>query len=221
MNRTNFFATHLLSVSRWVFLGFLFLFPLFFLPFTLDPIEINKQSLLLVSVSVASLILVGSILLKKEWNVRFGWSLVFPLALVVFSEFLRINQYLHFNRGWGTMVLNIQAYSHLSGCLFCFIFVRYSESSFSITYTLVVSSCKYGVERIVRCVISVWYFCISFFPALNSSVFNTIGTYNTLALFMIVMSLLFLSIFISKQERWFVKSWQNKVVYFFVGLVFS
>ena len=44
-----------LSATRWLLIILMFFLPLFFLPMTLEPLEINKQTLLLVLTCAAAL----------------------------------------------------------------------------------------------------------------------------------------------------------------------
>lgn len=76
----------LLQKGTLVAIGLLvLLLPIFFLPFTVDPFELNKQMLLLVFVCLAALFWIGSQLAGSKSLRRRGWIFVGPLLL--FSSF--------------------------------------------------------------------------------------------------------------------------------------
>lgn len=65
-------VTMLDTAFSWVLYGFVFLIPLFFLPFTSDVLELNKQMLLFVGVFALLLIRSVQMLLKEE--IECAWS---------------------------------------------------------------------------------------------------------------------------------------------------
>ncbi|NQV90423.1 tetratricopeptide repeat protein [Candidatus Uhrbacteria bacterium] len=73
---------HVLSAARGLLMILIFLMPLFFLPVTLEPLEINKQTLLVVLTCAAALCWLGSMLLTKHVRVRSGWVNVLPLLIL-------------------------------------------------------------------------------------------------------------------------------------------
>lgn len=73
---------HVLSVTRSLLLILMFLLPLFFLPFTLEPLELNKQTLVLIFTFAAALCWLASALLGREVKIRRGWVNVLPWFFV-------------------------------------------------------------------------------------------------------------------------------------------
>jgi hypothetical protein len=59
-------AAHLRSASRGLIFTLVFLMPLTVVPFTIDPLEINKQTLLIVLTLCATLLWLASMLAEKK-----------------------------------------------------------------------------------------------------------------------------------------------------------
>ena len=71
------------TATRGLLYTLIFLIPLFFLPFTLDVLEINKQTLLLVLTFAAALTWIGSMLFAKKFHFQRGWINIFPVLFLV------------------------------------------------------------------------------------------------------------------------------------------
>src|SRR3989338_6819964 len=74
---------HLQSLTRGFVYLLIFFLPLFFLPFTLDPLEFNKQTLLLILTFAAALSWFGSMLLARRIEFKRGLINVLPVFLIV------------------------------------------------------------------------------------------------------------------------------------------
>ncbi len=85
MSRT--FASVLDSASRGFVYLLLFLLPLFVLPWSLDPLETGKQTLLVLLSAAAFLCWVGSMVARRRYEVRAGWLVVLPLGILASSVF--------------------------------------------------------------------------------------------------------------------------------------
>lgn len=92
MNLTKLFG----SVTRWsVYLLFL-LVPVFFLPWTTNALEINKQFVLVLLTLVALMAWLGSMVLNKRLQFRAGWMNLFPalfLLVTLVSAFFSLAGY--------------------------------------------------------------------------------------------------------------------------------
>src|SRR3989338_2933276 len=87
---------HLQSLTRGFVYLLIFFLPLFFLPFTLDPLEFNKQTLLLILTFAAALSWFGSMMLARRIELKRGLINLLPLFLigsVVFSAVYSIAPY--------------------------------------------------------------------------------------------------------------------------------
>ncbi len=79
MNLTKLFAV----ITRWsLYLSF-FLVPLFFLPWTTNALEINKQMLLVILTLLALVSWLGSMVMTKKLSFRTGWINLLPALFLV------------------------------------------------------------------------------------------------------------------------------------------
>jgi hypothetical protein len=83
MNRT---ASVFFSLTRGLMYLTVFLLPLFFLTSTLDTLEINKQTLLLLLVFSQALTLMAGFVAEKKLSLRSDWLNIFPLLLLAFAS---------------------------------------------------------------------------------------------------------------------------------------
>lgn len=220
MNRTLSISHQLTAVARSVLYGFLFLFPLFFLPFTLDPLEINKQSFLLICVCIAFVLLIGSVLLKKEVRLKLGWSQIFPIALCVtfaVSAFFSFAPYVSWIGTSGAEYTSVLSWVGLSLLFYLFTVFQKELAFHKNTWMILVASAVLTGLIGVLSVFGVTVF--PFFPTLATSAFNTIGTVNTLAIFLVVMSLFACSMFITNSVG-AEKGWKQNFVFGALGLLF-
>lgn len=75
-------ANRMRCVSRGIIYSLVFLMPLVSLPSTLDPLEISKQTLLILLTLSAGLLWLASQLFEKEVRLKRGWMNVIPLLYV-------------------------------------------------------------------------------------------------------------------------------------------
>lgn len=220
MNRTLSISHQLFQSARWVLLGFMFLFPLFFLPFTLGPLEINKQTLLLLSVCTSLVLLIGAFLLRKEVRLRFGFVHMFPLLIVVAfatSAFFSLAPYVSWIGTNGAEYTSVLTWIGLALLFYlCTLFASELSSSRLPWIALILSASLAGLFGVLSLFgVPV----IPFFPALMASTFNTIGTGNTLAVFLICVSLLACTRLMTNSVP--VKtSWKRSLVFIAIGLIF-
>lgn len=213
--------SHQLSAaSRSVLSGFLFLFPLFFLPFTLDPLEINKQSLLLIAVCVAFVLLIGSMLLKKEVRLRLGWSQCLPIVICVAfaaSAWFSFAPYVSWIGTSGAEYTSVLTWVGLTLLYYlCTLFQTELQMRHTPRVLLIVSATLVGLLGILPIFgISM----IPFFPSLAAASFNTVGTINSLAVFLIVMCLFACAQFVTHTVR-IKPDWKQYAVLAMFALLF-
>ncbi len=70
------------DVTRWTVYTLFFLLPLFFLPWTNEVLEVNKQMLLVVFTVIATMSWLGQMVLSKKLFFRSGWLNLVPLLFV-------------------------------------------------------------------------------------------------------------------------------------------
>ena len=85
-----------LKLSRGCVYILFFFLPLFFLPVSLDVLDLNKQTLLVILTFVACLAWIGSMVQSRTFSFRRGWFNLVPLFLFVpvfVSAFFSRNSY--------------------------------------------------------------------------------------------------------------------------------
>lgn len=202
MNRIQTRSHSFQVASRFVLYGILTILPLFFLPFTLDPLEINKQSLLLIGVCISFVLLIASILLNKETRVQLSFVKWIPLLLCgafVASATFSLAPYTSWVGTGGQEYMSVLTWIGL-GLLFYLItlFEKELEITKKLWLLLIASAALTGLIGILT-VFGVPLF--PFFPTLAKSAFNTIGTMNLLAVYLIVMSLFACSVLVTPQTH--------------------
>ena len=190
------FGEHLLQTVRGILYGFVFLFPLFFLPFTLDLLEVNKQTLLLLCVCVATLLWFGSILANKTVTFRLTWMnwmpMLFALALGV-SAWFSLSPFNSWIGSSGTEYTSVMTIGAL--CLLFFLLTQTIDKADQykkLFFFAMGGSVLTGIIAILS------IGSISVFPFLHLTpqmMFNTVGTLSSLAVFLIVMCVFLLGNF--------------------------
>ncbi len=71
------------AITRWCVYLLILLVPLFFLPWNLDVLEVNKQTLLVILTSVATLAWLGGMITEKRFTFRRGWLNLLPFVFLV------------------------------------------------------------------------------------------------------------------------------------------
>ncbi len=71
------------GITRWCMYLLFLLTPLFFLPWNLDILEVNKQTLLVILTFVAALSWLGGMITSKRFSFRRGWLNLLPFVFLV------------------------------------------------------------------------------------------------------------------------------------------
>ncbi len=189
-------ARNLESGSKILLLILLFALPLFFFPATSDVFEINKQILLLVLTFSSALLWIGSMLVSKKVILKKGFVNIIPLFVLIpyfVSAFYSKDKYI----SW--VGINSQEYTSVITIfglvvLFYLVINLLKERAMhkKVHLILIISSSISALVAILS------LFKISLF-SFNSS-FNTIGTINSLTVYLIAMSIFALSVWISHKK---------------------
>lgn len=174
-------------VARALVYVLLFLMPVFFLPFTSDVLELNKQTLLVLLTLSASLAWLGSMHVSRTVSFRGGILNVFPfllLASTVAAAVLSKAPYLSWIGG-----VNQQYTSVLS--VLCYVALFYLVANLfdqptrhGTVYTAVLSSAFVaGLIGIVS------LFGVRL-PFIGTAAFNPVGTLNSLGILLVVATVL-------------------------------
>ncbi len=189
------------KITRGLIYALVFFLPIFFLPISLDVLEMNKQTLLVILVFTASLSWIGSMLLRGTFSIRRGWINAFPLLLllsVVISAFLSQGKFLSIV---GTASQEyMSALTMLALCVLFFVVVntiRSDKSRQIVLLLLMLSSALAGLIGATS-LLGIPFLPFSF---AKTQTFNTIGTLNALSMFLAVMTVIGSGIWIGLDEH--------------------
>jgi cytochrome c-type biogenesis protein CcmH/NrfG len=183
------------KIINWCLYIATFLVPVFFLPWTLDPLEINKQTLLVVLILMACLAAVGKILSEGEIKIKknlVNISLVFFLVFLLISTLLSSSHLLSWAGTSGqeyTSFVSLVAFA----ALFCLVGNQAKDQkNFSgIIISLIGGAIIAGVIGLLQ-IFGVWLP----FSFAQTKAFNTVGTLNSLGIFLAIVTILANAFFI-------------------------
>jgi len=172
------------SAARWSLYLLFFLLPVFFLPWTSDVLELNKQTLLILLTSVALIGWLGNLLVSKKFEARSGLLNVLPLLFllaVFFSSFFSIGNF----QSWVGQASQ-EYMSFLSVVAFILLFyalvnvAHETRVQGNLIFALLLSTAISSLVTLLG-MFNVFHLPFSF---AQSAGFNTIGTLNSFALFL-------------------------------------
>ncbi len=189
--------------NEWLMLGLVFLLPVFFLPWTLDVLEINKQTLLLLVVSIATLVFVGRVLIERETTLARGWQNALPALF-----FLGVLLSAIFGIGGSMSSLGGSAQEYQSVMTMAALTVFF----YLLTHTIRKELLERRFFAALLCsaaLVLLLALCnilgVSVFPweFLQGPAFNTVGTANALGVFAVTMSVLGIALWLvsGREER--------------------
>lgn len=206
-------------VTDWCIIGIALLIPLWFLPITLDILELSKQTLLVGLVMLALIAWVGKALVDRSFSVTRSWMhlvvLVFALGYLVTSWF-SVDRYLSFVGSLGQMQW---AFSTVAALVLMYIVMVNRFRSAGQVYDLVLwfllGSALAGIYGLMQ------MFGIHLIGGIaGSKTFNSVGTVNALGVFMVVPTVLAASLTvlgcrektcILSHESWKGKFWHGVI----------
>ncbi len=172
MTRT--FSNVLDSVSRGLVYLLIFLFPIFALPVSLDPLEVNKQTLLVLCSSGAFVCWAASMVVRRKFELRAGWLVSLPLFVLlatVLSAFRSSSPYLSWIGTDGQEYMSVLTTFSLTLLYFVIVNRVTSEKEHRVVHALLVAS-------------AVVAGAIGLGSAFTGSTFNTVGTLNALGVYL-------------------------------------
>ena len=186
--------------SRWLLYILLLFLPLFFLPWSLDILEVNKQTLLVLLTLFSALFWLGKMLCERKFVFRGGWITLLPLLLfggVFISGFFSQGKYLSWigtSTQEYTSILSYFAYLVLFYLLMNILDTEQKKKK--AVLILLVSAFLTGLVGLLS------LFGIHFsFAFADSRGFNTIGTLNNFALYLTVMGLFGISSWLAQKKE--------------------
>lgn len=177
----------LFSVSRGLIYIELFLLPLFFLPFTLDRLDLNKQTLLLVLTFTAALTWFAGMMMEKRFAFRRGWVNVLPVLLLVAIGISAWHSSATFLSWVGGSSQEYTSFLTFSGIVVLFYLVTnvlHDKPPRFLHALLLISALIVGVFGIL---------------SLFEIGFNTIGTINATGVYLSVMAIFASSLWVTRK----------------------
>ena len=196
------------KISKTAILILVFLLPLFFLPFTSNVLDFNKQALLVVCVLVALFAWLLEALIEEKIILDTHWFNLAPAVLVLITGLSTLFSAYKYGSFWG-WPLNVGSsfLSVFALALLYFLIVnlfRKPEDVFGLGFILVVS----GLLVTVLALPQIFGKFPLPFDFSKSVSFNTLGSVNSLAVFLAVLLPLAASLlFISKKKMVKVLIW--------------
>ncbi len=178
------------AIVEWSIIGLFFFVPLFVLPVTIDALEVNKQTLLVLVTFVAALAWLGQMVSKRELTFRRGWLNFFPLMYVVTVGVSAVTSLTGFTSWVGQTSQEYMSFltAVSLGVLFYLLVNNASESRVQrrIFGALILSATIIAVGMLFH------FFNVPIFGYLggDTRVFNPIGTINAATIFLIAVTLL-------------------------------
>jgi len=189
------------KVSKTAILLLVFLLPLFFLPFTSNVLDFNKQALLVVFVLVSLFAWLLKSLIEEKITLDISWFNLVPAVLLVVTALSTLFSAYKYGSFWGwPLAVAPSLLTVLVLVLFYFLILhlfRKPEEIFGLIFILMISSLIVSFFSLFQVF---GKFALPFDFAKSNS-FNTIGSVNSLAIFIATILPLAASlIFISKNR---------------------
>lgn len=162
------------SASRGLVYLLVFLFPIFALPVSLDPLEVNKQTLLVLCSAGAFVCWAASMVVRRKFELRAGWLVSLPLVVLVatvLSAFRSSSPYLSWIGTDGQEYLSVLTTFSLTLLYFVIVNRVTGEKEHRVVHALLVAS-------------AVVAGAIGLGSAFSGSTFNTVGTLNALGVYL-------------------------------------
>jgi tetratricopeptide (TPR) repeat protein len=175
------------KVIDWCVIGLAVLLPIWFMPLTLDILELNKQTLLVILTMVAVVAWVGKGLLERSFSLTRSWVhlvVLFFLGGYLVTSFFSLDKYLSFVGNIGQMQW---AFATIAACVFMYFVIVNRFRSAGQVYDLVLwfllGSTLAGLYGLLQ---MTGLYVLGFWGVTASKTFNSVGTVNALGVFMVV-----------------------------------
>jgi tetratricopeptide (TPR) repeat protein len=201
MSKHTRLATHLRSSSRIIVYAMAFCLPLIFLPWTLDALEINKQTFFVLAVCAAALCWLGSMMAEKTIRLQRGWSNILPLLIMAAFIIPAMGSMAPYISWVGS---NNQEYTSVLTAIAGAVLIYVVANTFTTRKThRIMHTVFLASSTLVALLGALSLFGASLFPEPLDQIigFNTVGTVNTFAVFLIVMSMFSLAVWISHKKN--------------------
>lgn len=197
---SNSHSQYLQSASRGLLYVLIFLLPLLVLPFTPEPLEINKQTLILLLSFASAITWLASQLVDGRARFKRGWMYFSPILVLIaylLPAISSISPYL----SW--VGAHRQEYTSALTALGCAVLISVLINSFtSRRHHQILHAVLIFSTSIVTLLAFLSFFGVPFFSALGLALaFNTVGTFTNFVVFLIVMNSFFVCAYISHRQH--------------------
>ncbi len=188
-NRRWSLAALLGHATDWCVIAIITLTPVWFLPVTLDVLELNKQTLLLVLTSLALVAWFGQALAERSFSLARSWlhlAVFLFLAGYGITSWFSLDRYVSFVGNFGQMQW---AFATVAALAVVYLLIVNRFRSAGSVYDLV-------LWFLLGCAVAGAYGALQLLGihvipgALANNTFNTIGTVNALGVFMVIPTIL-------------------------------
>jgi len=188
-------------VTKYSIYTLIFLVPLFFLPWTTDVLDFNKQALLIVLVFLSLFASMLKILVSGRLEIK--RSAMHIVVGVLFIVYLLATVFSVFGRGsfWGQPQQAVGSLITIT----CFVFLYFLVSNFFSKKDIFISVIALSLSAVIAEFIGIFQLFGLFivpFDFAKSAAFNTIGSGGSLGLFAAVLLPLAIALFISVKKWW-------------------
>lgn len=188
-------------LTKSLVFSLLFLLPIFFLPVSLDVLELNKQTLLVILSFAAAISWMAGMIQSKTFAFKRGFLNLVPLLLlasVAISALFSIGPYVSFLGASSQHYMSVLTILGLTVLFYVLVNTISSKEDYKKIHLIFLSS-SVLVAIIGMC--SLFGFPIFPFSFATLASFNPIGTLNAFGMYLSVMTVFACSLFISHQEN--------------------
>ena len=196
LHKPSLWGQRLRSIRFWILTGLFFLIPLFILPFSLDVHEINKQTLLVIGVCLATLACLGVQMIEKRVTYKRGSLNLIVLALLVtifcsawFSDAPFLS-WVGSSKQEYTSFVSFVAYSIL---FFLVVNIMKNAKERATLYFWMILSALLSGALGFFVMMGVSFFS---FELADAQVFTTVGTINAFVIYLVTMTVLATGLFL-------------------------
>lgn len=187
------------KITKWSLLLAAFLVPIFFLPWTINPLETNKQALLTILVVAACLAEAGQLFYKKEISFRKNAvNLILPIFLILLAISSALSN--SFLLSWfGTSSQEYTSFFSLLIFAIYFWLVGYSAREQKFSSQIILSLISGSIIAGIIGLLALFQIFLPFSFS-QTQAFNTVGTINALGVFLAISTVLANSLFLLEKK---------------------
>lgn len=177
------------GLTRALVYALVFFLPLFLLPAALDPLELNKQTLLVTLILCAFLSWTVSMVARKKFELRHGWLNIVPLLVLgatVASAFNSSSPYLSWIGGSSQEYVSVLTVFALTLLFYVIVNKLSGEREQRAVHGLLLASAAVAGA-------------VGVFSALRGEAFNTVGTLNALAVYLSAITVFGCGLFVASR----------------------